>query len=128
MAVQKHKELCPLGHKLVYIASQKRRKCRVCDKIRHKKYYYANRDKIGEKVKYANLRIRYGLTKQVYETLLSSQNNLCAICKMPNKKLNVDHCHKTNEVRGILCNKCNFLIGLAGDNKIILQNAVTYLK
>ena len=128
MDVQKRKKLCPLGHKLVYIARQKRMRCRDCDKIRGSKYYYANRDKISEKIKYVNLQLRYGLTRKVYEALFLSQENLCAICKKPGKRLVVDHCHKTNEVRGLLCDKCNFMIGLANDDKTILENAITYLK
>ncbi len=104
-------------------------KCRVCDKVRHSAYYYANREKISKSMKYINMFSRYGLTKNVYDALLSSQNNRCAICKeVPKKCLMVDHCHKTMQVRGLLCRHCNTLLGMAKDNKSTLENAINYLK
>ena len=39
----------------------------------------------------------------------------------------VDHCHDTKKVRGLLCAKCNTLLGMAKDDVSILQNAITYL-
>lgn len=120
---------CPQGHKLSYLANQKRYRCRTCDASRHSEYYYANREMINGKRKYTNMRDRYGVTKHVYDTLLSSQNNRCAICHEASKKaLSIDHCHQTKIIRGLLCQRCNFLLGLARDNKTILQNAVSYLK
>jgi len=44
-----------------------------------------------------------------YEELLASQGGVCAICgsSPKTKRLNIDHDHKTMEVRGLLCHKCN---------------------
>jgi len=44
-----------------------------------------------------------------YDELLAQQNGVCAICGHPpkTKRLNIDHDHKTMEVRGLLCHKCN---------------------
>lgn len=64
----------------------------------------------------------YGLTLEQYARLLESQRNRCAICeKLLNllgefklsSRPNVDHNHKTGEVRGVLCNRCNFLVEIA---------------
>ena len=40
----------------------------------------------------------------------------------------VDHCHTSNEVRGILCLKCNMALGNFKDSIENLQNAIKYLK
>lgn len=84
------------------------------------------------------LKSRYNITKEQYDKLLTAQNNRCAICKIhindvvnPNASdcvLCVDHDHKTNEIRGLLCHKCNLLLGNAGDDETILQSALTYLR
>jgi hypothetical protein len=62
----------------------------------------------------------------------TEQNDLCKICIKPNSKrygrLSVDHCHKTNKVRGLLCDKCNMAIGLLYDDITILNNVINYLK
>jgi hypothetical protein len=40
----------------------------------------------------------------------------------------VDHCHKTDKVRGLLCGPCNIMLGLAKDNEMLLANAILYLE
>ena len=54
---------------------------------------------------------KYGLTKIDYEDLLKTQNGLCALCSRKPKRLVVDHCHKTQRVRGLLCDQCNIALG-----------------
>ena len=58
------------------------------------------------------------------------QNNKCLICEtdLNNVRKCVDHCHKTNKVRGVLCNSCNAVLGFARDDINILNNAINYLK
>ena len=71
-----------------------------------------------------------------YEELLKKQNHVCKICGNPEtakiqnevKSLAVDHCHRTNVVRGLLCSKCNTAIGLVKDNTDILSKMIDYLK
>lgn len=72
-----------------------------------------------------------GLT---WQECLSSWSNLfleqkenCAICKKPNKRLHVDHCHSTGKVRGLLCYNCNNGLGRFKDNKTYLLDAASYL-
>lgn len=74
----------------------------------------------------------YGITIEDFEEMLIAQNYQCAICdseiSLFSNKTNVDHCHKTGRVRGLLCSGCNSLLALAKDSKDILLNAINYLK
>ena len=58
---------------------------------------------------------RYEITVVDYDLLMKEQNNCCAICGRPqevlSRSLSVDHNHLTNEVRGLLCDKCNLGLG-----------------
>ena len=81
-----------------------------------------------------HLRSKYGITLIEYNTMLAQQNGVCAICneynvdrKGTHKRMPVDHDHKTGAVRGILCNRCNLLLGKAGDNIELLSAAINYL-
>lgn len=74
----------------------------------------------------------YGITVEEYEQKFAEQNGLCAICDQPQPErlLAVDHDHITGQVRGLLCSKCNLMIGNAGeygDNTWVLQQGITYL-
>ena len=71
----------------------------------------------------------HGLLPDDYHNFLKIQNNKCAICKEDKDEcdLHVDHCHKTNLTRGLICKTCNTLIGMAKDNIDILENAKIYL-
>ena len=73
---------------------------------------------------------KYNLTKEEYYALFDKQGNKCAICGCEfskEKRGYVDHNHLTKTVRGLLCNRCNFLIGVAHEDVTILQKAIEYL-
>lgn len=65
-----------------------------------------------------------------YAALLERQGGACAICltKPKKKRLAVDHCHKTGQVRGLLCGQCNFALGAFQDNRETIQSAIAYLE
>ena len=75
----------------------------------------------------------YGMGFKEYEEMLFSQDGKCAICKAEPPKnqhktrLNIDHCHTTGKIRGLLCDCCNRALGLMRDNKDLLQKAIQYL-
>lgn len=72
----------------------------------------------------------FGLTPADYFAALDHQGGGCAICgNRPGKlRLAVDHNHRTGEVRGLLCKRCNRdLLGRAHDNPDILRRAADYL-
>lgn len=78
----------------------------------------------------------YGITLADVEKMLDKQNHLCAICNLSGFKmhegvwtnLNIDHCHKTGNVRGALCHNCNRALGLFKDNIRTLESAISYLE
>ncbi len=84
------------------------------------------------------LKKNFNMTLDEYEDKLKKQNNVCAICKNPEtvlhhstKKLcslSVDHNHKTNKNRGLLCQLCNFGIGYFKENPVFIRNALLYLE
>jgi len=49
-----------------------------------------------------------------YQRLLKEQNGTCALCtRNPIKKrLALDHNHETGRIRGLLCQRCNFVLGI----------------
>jgi len=94
--------------------------------IRQKEAEYKNTE--AYRISRLKQRIKkYDLTLDEYDKILEFQDSKCAICKREDQKLNIDHDHKTNEVRGLLCSNCNFILGMANDNSDILIRAIDYL-
>jgi hypothetical protein len=100
----------------------------------HKHYYADNKDAYKEYYRTtANKRLRnkYLLTFEEYQELFNKQQGKCAICGTHQDDLKsslcVDHNHTTGKVRGLLCHKCNLLIGNANENTATLNNAMNYL-
>lgn len=87
----------------------------------------------GDKCRYRkhHLKRAYGLTLEQYDQMFEVQGGVCAICNGPEtngKRLSVDHDHKTGRIRGLLCHKCNGLLGFACDSADILLNAIYYIE
>jgi hypothetical protein len=57
------------------------------------------------------LKRKYGLTIEDYDRMADTQGNACVVCREPDDDLFVDHDHRTGQVRGLLCNRCNTLLG-----------------
>lgn len=108
--------------------------------------YYVCRDclhkrikdrKLAEPEKYQKLerkhyfKSEYGISLEEYDLLLQKQHGLCKICKkrFSNKQqTHLDHNHRTAQIRGILCHKCNLLLGLADDDIHLLRECIAYLE
>lgn len=70
----------------------------------------------------------YGLTVAAYDSMLAAQGGVCAICKRRQSgNLHVDHCHRTNAVRSLLCFNCNDGLGRFKDSVALLERAREYL-
>lgn len=75
----------------------------------------------------------YGVEYETYLGMVAKQGGKCAICgaeppkNQHKKRLSIDHCHTTGEVRGLLCDPCNRGLGFFRDNQDNLKNAINYL-
>lgn len=116
--------------------------CKRCyDSVRHKKPENVARRKARHKEnpntpeynKDKHLRQAYGITLDQYNDAVQSCYGQCEICEnLPSGKpqlsvLHVDHCHTTQELRGLLCHPCNVGIGAFHSSIDILQSAKEYL-
>lgn len=91
-------------------------------------YYKLHPEKLHERA----LKHNYGITLKDYHNMLEQQNGRCAICDIPSietrqKKLHVDHDHASDKVRGLLCEHCNRMLGLAKERPHVLEAAAQYL-
>ncbi len=72
--------------------------------------YVRNRAAVLARTRENHLRRTYGITSEIYASLMALQGGVCDICKkVPSsgRRLSVDHCHDTGVVRGLLCPSCN---------------------
>jgi len=87
----------------------------------------------------SSLKYRYGKSISEYQHDLDTQNGICAICWRAPKDgeyLAYDHdhlCHGGEKscsdcLRGLLCRKCNTVLGLLDDNVVYFERAIEYLK
>lgn len=88
-------------------------------------YYGANTEEIlaSERMR------RYGVSPEDFQRMILVQKNTCGICKETfSKTPHVDHCHKTGEIRGLLCSGCNLALGGFKDSPKRLKSALEYLE
>jgi hypothetical protein len=113
------------------------------DLLKKKRAKYATRDKKEKKIdKEAShqqlIKRLYNMTPEQYKQMAIEQDNKCAICKKPEnvkdhrtgkvRYLAVDHDHKTNKIRQLLCRRCNAGMGIFEDDTELLQTVVQYLQ
>lgn len=83
------------------------------------------------------LKYKYGITPEGYQAMIEAQGGGCAICGISqsqlwkddwNHPLEIDHCHDTGRVRGLLCSSCNVSLGRFKHDPILLRRAAEYLE
>jgi hypothetical protein len=73
---------------------------------------------------------KFGMSTEQYEAMVATQNGHCALCPqvdLAEKRLAVDHDHKTGKVRALLCDRCNRGIGFFDEVSKRLRAAADYL-
>ena len=115
-------------------------------RLRYKRSYYKNLDKTRslkrnnyklqverkgkDYVKSRSIKNSYKISLDDYNKMLLEQDNKCKTCNISftdSVKPNVDHCHSTGRVRGLLCSSCNKALGFVKDNTETLNNLIKYL-
>jgi hypothetical protein len=59
--------------------------------------------------------------------MLAAQHGVCAICQTA-QAIHVDHDHRTGQIRGLLCLRCNAALGQLADDPLVLRRAARYLE
>lgn len=80
--------------------------------------------------------LKFGITMEIYKEMFDAQNGVCKICSQSEIRtyqgepmmLCIDHDHKTNKVRSLLCSRCNTSIGKMEESVELLEKAIQYLK
>jgi hypothetical protein len=105
--------------------------CKVCECAKQRALTAANPERAALINRRSKLKASYGLTLKQYQELLDTQNGTCAVCgtETPGGRgaFVVDHDHKTNRIRGLLCNACNVGLGCFKDDVTTILKAVRYL-
>lgn len=116
--------------------------CKDCNKAKARQWTKDNPEKARAQArKRAELGLnraairkrKYGISPSEYAALYDAQGGACAICRRTTSgrkdstELCVDHCHTSNQIRGLLCHSCNRALGLLRDNTESLKRAIEYL-
>jgi hypothetical protein len=109
--------------------------CIVCTKDRQKSRWNSRSPK---KRLEQHLKYKYGVTHQEFISAWTDQSGKCSICfdELPDlmqyanrrRGYAIDHNHETGKFRGILCLRCNSLLGMAKESSRILASAIGYLE
>lgn len=130
--------------------------CKSCANAARKRWEQANPDKLRERTyrwraKYpekhqavarrSQLKLHYGITVDQYEARLKLQGGRCAICRTDEPggrwgTFSVDHDHSCCAgkrscgkcLRGLLCSRCNTVLGMVNDRIDVLKSALEYLR
>lgn len=91
-------------------------KCIPCFSKERREYMYVN---------------KYGITPEEVKQMYDKQGGKCLISGVHEDELdgilNVDHCHETGYVRGLICGKLNRGLGLFNHSIKLMISGVVYL-
>lgn len=105
----------------------------TCKQCRYKKRDIKKENSAQKEYKKQHYLKRKHIIRQSWERAVygASKEDIgiseCIICGSI-KRLCIDHCHKTGNIRGILCSKCNTGLGMFRDSPELLIKASMYLQ
>lgn len=110
-------------------------RCKICHGAATSKNYTL------ESARGYHLQRTYGLSLEEYEQMYRDQNGVCACCgqsetvrpgrtrrNQAKPVLQVDHCHTTGAVRGLLCTGCNTALGSLGEDPERVKSLLKYIE
>lgn len=110
----------------------------VSAKNRMARWRANNPEKAKKAYRVVDYRRTYGIELAQAEHLLEKQDGRCAVCRESEtatnnqgtkpRRLSLDHCHETGKVRGFLCYRCNYVLGLCKDNVSLLRELAIYVE
>jgi Recombination endonuclease VII len=121
------------GEPRPYVKGHHRRGKRLYDDglTKEQRYYQRNRERKLAEAKERNeqnpdtnrgyrFKAKYGMSLKDFDRMYNEQAGCCAACEDPIPRrgvgVNVDHCHETGRVRGLLCRSCNAALGMLEEN------------
>jgi hypothetical protein len=63
-----------------------------------------------------------------YDPTIDASCAICGTTEFNGRGPHIDHDHDLNILRGVLCPRCNVMLGMAQDNIKTLQSAIKYIK
>lgn len=106
--------------------------CNECRMKSKKEREAANPEKYKTLRRNRHRKTLYNLSECEFKEMEKRANYCCEICSIPFSELkrnpDVDHCHATGIVRGLLCSKCNTALGSLEDNITFFYKAIKYLQ
>ena len=108
--------------------------CKKCANKSSREWKEKHPEQYAKALWRCRLKKEYGITEKDYDRMYMEQLGVCAICEKPETRqlkgkttlLCVDHDHETGKVRGLLCHRCNTVIGMFTDTDL-LDSAKRYL-
>ena len=105
---------------------------KIVQKKGYAKWAKNKKTHITESARVRLLKRKFNLTHREYEQLYQNQNGLCAVCgeseMVDGRHLAVDHDHETEKIRGLLCGRCNLMLGRIENNMEITLKMLKYIK
>jgi len=127
------------SHHLNYMKEYRelnKEKIQAANKKRGSEWYKKNKDRHKITARASDLKsywpeLSRAARLERYDSMRIAQDYKCKICQKPESELtialSVDHCHKTNKIRGLLCGNCNRGLGMFFDNPDLLRAATDYV-
>jgi Recombination endonuclease VII len=91
--------------------------CKLCNNNYSKDFNNRN----PESRRRTRVKYYYDLSEETFLEMEKESGGICKLCKLPEVRktnsgskicrLMIDHDHRTNRVRGLICHRCNVLIG-----------------
>ena len=141
----------PCGHDRIesnFYTYKNKTWCKECTRERHRQYSKNNRlkrnmmqkdwlDRNPHKRKEYHMKFNFKLSDQQYKDMVDKFKGTCYICgELPQRKsLHIDHDHNCCPTvptcgkctRGLLCARCNVLVGFLESDPVLIQKAQVYL-